>query len=111
KNDVDTTQRAIQTNFKANFGYMLVKILKFLCHEIGVSEADLKLNNPGKEKMIDIDNSIKEVYGKGNKSNFELDKAFAKVFNNGLVVTKNEEAKGYNDQSSLHLPFLDKENI
>ncbi|CAG8634843.1 17310_t:CDS:2, partial [Cetraspora pellucida] len=125
KNDVDMTQRAAQTNFEANFSRISVEMLKFLCYEIGVSVAGLKqnlvgrlvnkskkrfglpgLDNSKKGKMVDIDKGVKEVYKEGSKSDFESGKAFAKVFNNGLVVTDNEEAKGYNDQSLLHLPFL-----
>ncbi|CAG8540760.1 366_t:CDS:1, partial [Cetraspora pellucida] len=56
--------------------------------------------------MVDIDRGVREVLGEGSKSDFESGKAFAKVFNNGLAVTDNEEVKGYNDRSPLRLPFL-----
>ncbi|CAG8554120.1 16052_t:CDS:2 [Racocetra fulgida] len=98
KNDVETAQKSGQTNFEANFGCMSVEMLKFLCHEIGVSDtgnesrkrnvlSDLDISVKG--KVVDIDSVMKEVSGKGSKLGFELEKAFANVFNNVLVDSEN----------------------
>ncbi|CAG8570277.1 10710_t:CDS:2 [Cetraspora pellucida] len=40
--DCEIVQKGIQANFEANFGRMSVDVLKFLCHELGVSETGSK---------------------------------------------------------------------
>ncbi|CAG8817175.1 10548_t:CDS:1, partial [Racocetra fulgida] len=84
KNDVETAQKAGQTNFEANFGRMSVDMLKFFCHEWGVSESGSKqdlvsrlVNESRKRyvltdsdislkgKVVDVDNVAKEVSGEG----------------------------------------------
>ncbi|CAG8819242.1 1525_t:CDS:2, partial [Cetraspora pellucida] len=115
KNNVET----------ANFGYLPVKLLKFLCYEMGVSESGSKqnlvdhlvnksqkklvllaLNTSGKNKEVDVDNGIKKILRKNNKLNFKSEKAFANVFNKVSETVKNFEIKEYNNQFSLHLLLL-----
>ncbi|CAG8794807.1 7067_t:CDS:2, partial [Cetraspora pellucida] len=40
--DCEVVQRGAQANFEANFGRMSVDVLRFLCHELGISEAGSK---------------------------------------------------------------------
>ncbi|CAG8631903.1 9246_t:CDS:2, partial [Racocetra fulgida] len=91
KNDVETVQKAGQTNFEANFGRILVDMLKFLCYELSVSELGSKQDLryvlldsdiSVKEKVVDVDNVAKEVFKKGSRLGFELKKVFVDVFNN-----------------------------
>ncbi|CAG8742605.1 30622_t:CDS:2, partial [Racocetra persica] len=120
KNDIEMVQKSGQTNFEANFSHMSVEILKFLCHEMGVSETGSKqdlvsclvnesrkryvLSNSDisvKEKVVDIDSDMKEVPGEGSKLSFK--KAFANTFNNVLVDSENLVTNRCNILSSPQL--------
>ncbi|CAG8694172.1 6563_t:CDS:1, partial [Cetraspora pellucida] len=62
-------------------------------------------DNLDKEKEVDVNIGMKEVFGKDGKLDFELGKAFANAFN-GVSEARNFESKKYNDRSLLHMPFL-----
>ncbi|CAG8653209.1 10955_t:CDS:2, partial [Gigaspora rosea] len=99
KNDTEASQKSGQANFKANFGHMSVEMLKFLCHEMGVSEAD----NLGKGKAVDVDSKWREVPAQDSKSEFEFGKAFPNAFNNtpadsGNLGKKHELTKARNQR-------------
>ncbi|CAG8813001.1 45462_t:CDS:2, partial [Gigaspora margarita] len=125
KNDAELAQKIGQTNFEANFGRMSVEILRFLCHEMGVSDTGSKqelvsrlvnvskkknvsLNSDGSEKgkAVDIDSDVKEVPGEGYKFSPETGRAFANMFGNVLVDSNNLGTKGYTDRLPPRTPFL-----
>ncbi|CAG8618282.1 42584_t:CDS:2 [Gigaspora margarita] len=125
KNDVEASQKGAQTNFEANFGRRSVEMLKFLCHEMGVSEAGSKQDlvsrlvdesrkrnvsvgsdNIGKGKAVDVDSESREVPEQDSKSGFDSGKAFPNVFNNTSADGGDLGAKGSFDRTLPRMPFL-----
>ncbi|CAG8582930.1 24607_t:CDS:2 [Gigaspora margarita] len=89
--DVEQAQKTGQANFETNFGHLFMDLLRFLCHELGISEAEVKqdlvnhlaseakkrcrldsLDNSEKEKKVEPDKDSKPALNyNSSKFNFE----------------------------------------
>ncbi|CAG8768907.1 4944_t:CDS:2, partial [Racocetra fulgida] len=118
--DVEPSHKCGQTNFETNFGRLSMDLLRFLCHELDISEAGVKqdlvnrlaseakkrcelsgLDNSGKGKRVESDKCLKPSLDDCNKSNVE---AFSDGFGNVPSVDVGSRSKSSSDFVPPRLP-------